>query len=90
MDVHVQRTDVHGHWPVRATDSTDIGLCVPRTHGHATDISCGPPFTTGLKPKVGVKDVIEAIPKMEMTYVRRFKKIRTFPLFPESAVNSDC
>ena len=30
--------------------------------------------------------MIEAIPKMEMTYVRRFKKIRTFPLFPESAV----
>ena len=38
MDVHVQRTDVHGHWPVRATDSTDIGLCVPRTHGRATDM----------------------------------------------------
>ena len=32
------RTHVHGHWPVRATDSTDIGLCVPRTHGRATDM----------------------------------------------------
>ena len=28
----------HGHWPVRATDSTDIGLCVPRTHGRAMDM----------------------------------------------------
>ncbi len=32
-----------------------------------------------IKPKVGVKYVIGAIPKMEAMYVRRFKKIRTFP-----------
>ena len=37
-DMHGPRTDVHGHWPVRAMDSTDISLCVPRTHGHATDM----------------------------------------------------
>ena len=37
-DMHGPRTDVHGHWPVRATDSTDISLCVPRTHGRATDM----------------------------------------------------
>ena len=37
-DMHGLRTDVHGHWPVRATDSTDISLCVPRTHGRATDM----------------------------------------------------
>ena len=36
--MHGLRTDVHGHWPVRATDSTDISLCVPRTHGRATDM----------------------------------------------------
>ena len=42
----------------------------------------------GLKPKVGVKDVIGVIPKMATTflYVRRFKKILIFPLYLESAV----
>ena len=44
-------------------------------------------FTRGLKRKVSVNDGIWAIPKIETTYVRRFKKIRTFPLHCESAVN---
>ena len=43
-------------------------------------------FTRGLKRKVSVNDGIWAIPKIETTYVRRFKKIRTFPLHCESAV----
>ena len=42
---------------------------------------------TALKRKFSVKDVVGAIPKMKTTYVRRVKKIRTFPLHSESAVN---
>ncbi len=43
-------------------------------------------FMTGLKPKVGVRYVIGAIPKMKTTYVLGQKKNHTFPLFLESAV----
>ena len=43
-------------------------------------------FMREFQLQLSVMEVIEAIPKMEMTYVRRPKKIRTFPLFSESAV----
>ena len=41
---------------------------------------------TGLKRKVGVKNVIGTIPRMETTYVRCFEKFCTFSLYLERAV----